>query len=146
MMPYMVARDPYDSNSVWNLLDAAMDSSAPLFTIKEFSNVLRALNEEDQKMFTFAMTRVLSVGRFLVEARCEGLFKSLREVYEALQDMDVKRNQLKRQRNEARRYMETQETISSRRKPNSGCSRINTQTSARRFNVTRFKPESSFRR
>jgi hypothetical protein len=56
-------------------------------------------------MFTFAMTRVLSVGRFL-EARCEGLFKSLREAYEALQVMDVKRNQLKRQRNKARRDME----------------------------------------
>jgi len=82
-MPYMVARGPYDSNSVWNLLDAAMVSSIPLFTIKEFSNVLRALNEDDQKMFTFAMTRVLSISR-LLEARCEGLFKSLREAYEAL--------------------------------------------------------------
>jgi hypothetical protein len=82
-MPYMVARGPYDSNSVWNLLDAAMVSSIPLFTIKEFSNVLRALNGDDQKMFTFAMTRVLSISR-LLEARCEGLFKSLREAYEAL--------------------------------------------------------------
>jgi hypothetical protein len=34
-MPHMVARGPYNSNSVWNLLDAAMDSSTPLFTIKE---------------------------------------------------------------------------------------------------------------
>jgi len=69
-MPYMVARGPYDSNNVWNLLDAAMESSTPLFIVKEFSNVLRALNEEDQKRFTFAMTRVLSLGR-LQDARCE---------------------------------------------------------------------------
>jgi hypothetical protein len=69
-MPYMVARGPYDSNNVWNLLDAAMESTTPLFIVKEFSNVLRALNEEDQKRFTFAMTRVLSLGR-LQDARCE---------------------------------------------------------------------------
>ena len=101
----MVAKGPYVSNSVWNLLDTAMESSSPLFAVKELSNILRALNEEDQKRFTFAMTRVLSLGR-LQEARYEGLFKSLREAYEALQDMDVKTNQLKRQRNEARRDME----------------------------------------
>jgi chromosome segregation ATPase len=38
-----------------------------------------------------------------MEARCEGLFKSLREAYEAMQGMEVKRNKLKRQRNEAKR-------------------------------------------
>jgi rRNA-processing protein FCF1 len=76
-----------------------MEAGTPLFTVKNFSNVLRALNEEDQKRYAFAMTRVLSLGR-LKKARCESLFKSLRDA------MEVKRNQLKRQRNEAKRDFE----------------------------------------
>jgi hypothetical protein len=39
-MSYSVNRGPYDSNSVWNLLDAAMEADIFLLTVKDFSNVL----------------------------------------------------------------------------------------------------------
>lgn len=75
-------RTPHDSNSVWNLLDAGFEQGSALFSVKDMCNVLRALDEEDQKQFSFTMTRVLAHGRYK-EARCEGLFKALRKAHEA---------------------------------------------------------------
>ena len=103
-IPNSVARGPYDGNSVWNLLDSGFEQGSALFSVKDLCNVLRALDEEDQRQFSFAMTRVLAHGRYK-EARCEGLFKALQKAHEALQDHVVKGNRLKGQRNSARQEL-----------------------------------------
>lgn len=94
-IPNSVARGPYDENSEWNLLDSGFEQGPALF---------RELDEEDQRQFSFALTRILAHGRYK-EVRCKGLFKALREAHDALQDHVVKGNRLKSQRTSARQEL-----------------------------------------
>jgi alpha-D-ribose 1-methylphosphonate 5-triphosphate diphosphatase PhnM len=98
-MPYSVARGPYDSNSVWNLLDAAMEAGTPLFTVKDFSNVLRALKLGSVREENLALETLNSQLRLRVEAMEAGK-------REAIEHWDIERVHL---RQELARAQETEE-------------------------------------
>ena len=58
--PQLGGRNLHDGNSVRNLLDSGFEQGSALFSVKDLCNVLRALDKEDQRQFSFAMTRVLA--------------------------------------------------------------------------------------